>query len=570
MSLFPMQNLALYEGLTAGGLFAMMGVGEGKSLLSFLLPRGWRSKRPLLTMPAKNIEGARGEYAKFNPHFNLAALALQSLEKISRNPSLLWQLRPDCIIVDEADNCKWSLVNGPSNRTRRLDDYIKWARKNVEGFKVAVMTGTMFSTSVADCWHLARWALDKGSPLPVKKFDIRAWANLLDTGKDPQPEDVTRFAPVYAREARVAGEKLSFHEAAKRHIRRTPGVVITDAPKMSVKLDLRILQEIRMPPEVEEACDKLKATWETETGEEIMTAMDLAEKISQQASGYTYFWDWPNDDPDYEFLEASKEWSREAEAAKRRSELKPVDSPGEVKRLVEAFLEGRVGKSVAAKGGVTVDTLRAYKNMLPHSGKKLPPKAAHWVSLYFVEVISRLAKKLIDQGEPPLVWYKNHAMAAALIRRFKQLGIPFEFCGAGKAFSEQLETLARSSEPPKTLILSAHSHYRGKNLQKWGANIITFPLSSSRMGEQLIGRTQRNGQKRKSVLVLILVPHPVFLKAFLDMLEGAMFSESMGEPQRLCRTSIPKEILSQRETLATELFGDSSVTLDPDRQVKAK
>ena len=95
--------------------------------------------------------------------------------------------------------------------------------------------------------------------------------------------------------------------------------------------------------------------------------------------------------------------------------------------------------------------------------------------------------------EPPLIWYEHTALAHAL----------GQVTGGLSMERVKQPTALTQVTTPHVALISIRSHSQGKNLQAWGNHFIAHPLSDGARWEQLLGRSHRQGQKRKVVTVTV-------------------------------------------------------------------
>ena len=108
MNLRPIQSEILYTAQEAQGLLGLVGVGEGKTLSSFLLPHVLSKKgTSLLIIPANMRAQCLKDWQTYEEHFFLPKrVELRSYEEISTSPNLLKAIAPDAIICDEVHRLK--------------------------------------------------------------------------------------------------------------------------------------------------------------------------------------------------------------------------------------------------------------------------------------------------------------------------------------------------------------------------------------------------------------------------------------------------------------------------------
>lgn len=504
MTLRPVQSEILYEAAHSNGLLGLVGVGEGKTLASMLLPHvikredGSPVVRPLLLIPAAMRAQCIHDWQVYQEHFLLpASLMVRSYEEISNNTSMLRQLQPDLIICDEAHK----LRNLDASRTKRVSRYMRSQKP-----RFVALSGTLTATTVKDFAHLAKWALDDGSPLPNRLTYLNSWAACLDRDGRASPGDkmaMTRLIKKFGGDAR---------EAFQKRLETTRGVVLSKntGPPCSLIIDVR---KPEPDDKIEEYLDQLDQTWTTPGGEELDSALSFTRACRQIACGFYYVWKWKDDIVDEPWLEARAEWNR----AVRRTLAKAgegYDSPSLLAAACQRLLEGepeRLPRSL----------VQAYQNWLPQKDKPLPPVAARWFSDSFINEVRAAVE---TSSEPPIIWYGHQAVAMRL-----QRALGFPVFGPGKEASEELVKLTH----PTPIIASLSAHATGKNLQMFGDAIFAHPLSDGARYEQALGRHHRQGQKRDEVTSTVFA-HRIFDKAFQQAQNSAAYiEETTGLPQRL-------------------------------------
>lgn len=127
-TLRPVQALALHDAAINGGLFGPIGVGEGKTLITLLLPLVLELQRPLLLLPAALIEKTKREWLGPDPkayarHWRIPnTLRMFSYDLLGRVQAAdeLERYQPDGIICDEVHRLK----NRRAAVTRRVARYM--------------------------------------------------------------------------------------------------------------------------------------------------------------------------------------------------------------------------------------------------------------------------------------------------------------------------------------------------------------------------------------------------------------------------------------------------------------
>lgn len=504
-SLRPIQNEMLWQASLAKGLLGLVGVGEGKTLASFLMPRVLKSERPLLLIPASMRAQAQADWVTLSEQFHLPQhMEMRSYEEISTQPGLLRALKPDLIVADEVHKLK----NPTSTRTRRLSKHFTWCARNNEPIPMFVgLSGSITSTTIKDFWHLAMWSLKNNTPLPMKWNYMNAWSACLDKGKSSDRKDLSTIAPLL-----VKFGTLDVREAFKKNLLSAQGVVISHKTPPPCRLEM-FRYKRKVPKPVTDKIQSVNDTWQTPQGEELDSALALVRLRRQMICGFYYYWDWPSV-PDDEWLEARSAWAKACRIFCARAP-EGLDTPALLERAIIKFLR----KEIDAK--FPKELVLTYIEWAKQKHKPLPPVGVKWFSDYFLASVINWAN---SQKEPPLIWYEHTALAQAL---GQLTGWPIY--GTGKEADEAL-TLVKT---PHTGLISIRSHSQGKNLQAWGNHFIAHPLSDGARWEQLLGRSHRTGQKRDVVTVTVPT-YTEFGVALTSARESANYIESStGLRQRL-------------------------------------
>lgn len=505
MTLRPLQNKAIQTCMDAGGGVLLLGCGVGKTLISFLLPVAMKARNPLLLLPAALVTKTKAEFFSYEANFKIKLPEIMSYEKLSRRSAqkYLTELNPDLIIADEAHHLK----SIDSTRTGRLGKYLV----NNPGCKFVVMSGTLFNKSVADFAHLSDWALEEGSPVPNNHRDTEVF-DLVLTG-EANSYQYRQFEPMM-----VWGN--SARSAVYNRLNSAQGVVLTTDEAVPSSLRLIKLQG-KVPDELQKAINQC---FESGAMSQVLTDMDLDFDISainasqhlwddldqfalralgQMLSGCLYYWNWPDNEADDEWLLARKEWRRAVRII-REMDIEDYDSPHIIETdfydlpqdIVDAFSNSH-------------DKWQTVKH------RPAPPRDSVWVSDY---MITYIANWVSEQTIPYIIWVDSVELGDRLS---ECLNITYYGAGA------EVPTVA---EP---CIMSIRSHGTGKNLQAWSVNLVVSAIADPSTWEQMIARTHRNGQLADEVLVYVF-SHSIFGSSFGNAYKQAkVVSETTGQPQRI-------------------------------------
>lgn len=524
MVLHPVQTAMMYSLQQWGGAFGAIGVGGGKTLISFLAPTVLQAKRAVLLVPAKLVGKTEHDFKELAKHWPVPKhLEIISYSRIShkKHHKLLWDIEPELILADEAH----ALANDRAACTRRVRDFLD----DFPNTAFVPMSGTMVNRSLRNFAHLLRWSLGRRRmPLPDNDMELGQWARALDE-KVKKPiwvGDLVRFIPLDLRTQlteRAMAAKNGVKEADPQSIKddtvqavrdavgdrinKTRGVIYTK--KRSVEASIYIdLFDAELSDVLLERLNALQ--------EEKQGIMEMAEKkrlpflskIWQKARqiccGFNYVWD---PEPPEEWKEARSKWS---------SFVLEV-----LKQDVRGY-EAESQVSAAARTGM----LGVGSQQLHDHWKRVKPTftpniVPEWIDKAPLHAVARRVK------EPTLIWTEFQAVGYELS---KITGFPF-FHRQGK---DQKGNAIEEADPNQTLILSIASNSEGRNLQAWHRNLFLTPMGTGRMWEQALGRTHRSGQQADAIYVDIMMGcnelHESLDQAFRD----ARFIQSMSKnPQKL-------------------------------------
>lgn len=484
------QAWALWEAAEYGGVVGNLGVGVGKTLISYLLPTVMQAQRPMLLVPGNLGKKTARDFAEYAPywrgHPNIRIVTYQTLSRVSAE-KLLDQIVPDLIIADEVHFLK----NTQAGCTRRVK---RWMDAHPDT-KFVGLSGTVTKRSVLDYAHLLKWGLKpSGMPLPNSFSDLVEWANALDEGI---PDDI-RPDPGALWTFCAPGEtpRMGF----RRRLLETPGVVASESPlvKKSDGADvaLNIIERIpaSIPQTISNALRDLRLKEQTPDGDEIVSALEMAARAREILCGWFYRWDWPvvtdlarraemghtlacgpRCNKDHVWLDRRKAWKKFARTAVKNSQhsLNPLDTEQQV--------------ALAVINGALIDLDGTYANWCAVRTRWDPEKLkqAVWLSDYLVADAERWVRACQKVGHKGIVWAESLALLAELHKRMPD--VPFYPSGDDRIM-DATET-----------CIAAMSHKTGKNLQNFHANLVLEVSTSGNDWEQLLGRTHRSGQESDEV-----------------------------------------------------------------------
>ena len=294
-ALKPLQALALAEACVVGGLFAPLPVGEGKTLIIYLLPLVLRCKRPLLLLPHALIEDkTEHDFGVLSKEWRSPEIpyTIRSFELVSARPGLLTELDPDVVVLDEAHKAK----NLDAKITRRLMRHAIDRRP-----KCFYFTGTPEKSSLKDWWHLQLTALPPAlRPLPGNQRQLEHWCERLDPRSRP---------PYIGPLKRLCGKPkprlIDLREAFGKRLARTPGIIIQERVPDLPPLGIEVLN--KRHDKVDEVTQHLRSTYSTPSGETFVDITRLWAHCRSAARGYWYRWKDPP--PSSEWVAARRAFS---------------------------------------------------------------------------------------------------------------------------------------------------------------------------------------------------------------------------------------------------------------------
>ena len=452
------------------GIYGDIGVGGGKFLIATLAGTVLGAKRPIVLTKPDLIRQAESEYDRFKELFpeveghRPTYVAYSTLSQ-TKSGQLLWKLKPDLIVLDEA-HC---VASRTSARTRRLLDYVI---QNPDT-RVCVLSGTLNRKSLQDVAHLAEMALRDTMWLPIRDDILKGWSQVLDHGAVPNPKDAKRLLQPLVRwsEAKSEDAMEAYREAYRRRYLTTPGVIAP--PETDVRCSLVLHQwRVETPPPIHAAVRALADDWILPDGTQLVDALEYWRHGTTLSCGFYYRPIWEG--PDIEqWQDLRREWHRAL-----RTQLQYIRQPGlDSPALVEQACVG---------GWAHPNTIRAYEAWLGVRDTVTQDSEVVWIDRSLVDAALTRAR---SYGRC-LLWYESSRAWEPVLRA---AGIPVY--GAG-------------SEPPtpnvRIAALSRHVHGTGKNLQAWDTQIVLEPPSSATPWEQMLGRTHRPGQLSDEVRVDIL------------------------------------------------------------------
>ena len=533
------QALALREIAICGGLLGPIGVSHGKTLIDLLAPLAFRYYDPkisdtVLMLPPGLAMQLEGDYAYYGQHFKMPQIVFHGVDyintlrkldtriplerdapvvhvvpysRISRPEATSWlerELKPQAIIADECHRLR--SAGQPVNKGATGARMWRYMEEVAPLTKFVGLSGSMTARKIQDYWHLAKWALRGGSPLPVDVMIVDEWGTALNPSDNPAD-------PGRLMELCNPGEHL--YDGFKRRIAETVGVVTTAAPAVDVAL---VLEERKAPPiptMVRTYLTDVRQSAVRPDGEELLTALEISACAMQIACGFYYRWIYPR----CEFprdLELVTEWreTRREYFKEVRAKLKNLDEHMDSPRLAMNAAERFHGVRPKHKG------LPVWESqMFPAWHKIRGHVYAETEAVCFDDYLVQDAIKWATENKG-VIWYEYDAIGEWISRLS---GLPKY--GGGKDAKARL----MAEDGSRSIICSIRAHGTGTNgLQHRFHKALTFNAMADPNGwEQHVGRVHRSGQNKE-------VHHWVYLhtpetKAHVeDALMAAGYIESTG------------------------------------------
>ncbi len=537
------QAQALREIAICGGLLGPIGVGHGKTLIDLLAPLAFRRydagiDRVVLMVPPGLATQLEGDYAYYGQHFKMPQIVFHGIDyyntlnkmdtrvplergaptvhvvpysRISRPESTVWlenELKPQAIIADEAHKLRSAGL--PRNKGATGARVWRYMEDIAPHTKFVALSGSMTAKRIQDYWHLMKWALLGGSPLPLTEDAVNEWGTALNPSDNPAE-------PGRLMELCEPGEHL--YAGFKRRIAETCGVVTTATPAVNVMLELRERKAPPIPLQVKQYLADLRESAVRPDGEELLTSLEIAECAMQLSMGFYYRFIYPRCQfPRDE--ELVREWreTRRAFFKEVRAKLKDPDEHMDSPKLVINAAERFHGVRPRTKGLPVWDakTFPAWRKL---RGTVYAETEAVCFNDYIVRDIAAWGAE-----RKGVIWYEHNAIGEWVERL---TGIP-RFGGGKKAKAAMLQ-----EDGSRSILASVAAHGTGTNgLQhRFRECLLIHITPDPNAVEQTLGRLHRPGQNHP-VVGEFYRHTPEIRKHIDDALAAAYFVENTGFGQQ--------------------------------------
>ncbi len=497
MTLYPLQALALVEAYEYRGLLALFPVGEGKTLLSYLLPLVLPVRRPLLIVPAALVEKTEVEFAELRAHWQYAPMQVTSYKMISTHPELLNELAPDCLICDEV-HC---LKDPTSAVTKRVWRYIRACAKAHKRLTFYGMSGTITARSFREWWHIQQWALlPELQPLPYQHPHMLSWCEALDE-KIKVRRPVGALAAFSPEDPTPSGIRAAFGQ----RLRLVPSIIASEGSDIAASIEVRVTQY--NVPAITDAVVELRRAWAT-PDEEFTEAADLWRHAREMGNGFYYKWRVPGPPA---WMEARRAFNAFVRSVLHRS--RTYDSMGQVKK---AFPDSPEVATWAA---------------IEHSFR---PET---VPVWFCEGVLQYAAAWAARTHG-IVWVEHRAVGHRLEDNY---GLPYYGeLGRTRDGRRLIDLVDKDGGPGIPCVVSQKAGSQGFNLQyQWCENLILNMTPIGTQVEQLMGRTHRQGQRADTVRFEFLIAVAEQRSDFENLQRDSLYEQQItGQRQKLCLADV--------------------------------
>lgn len=508
MVLRPIQAMALRDAVEMGGLLGPIGVGEGKGLLSMLLPVAMGVKTAVLLIPPQLRDQVQRLHAEYAAHFKVANLKsgvlypdvdallhVLSYSELSsaKATDALERLGAELVICDEAHYVKSTVAA----RTKR---FLRYLRQRPDT-KLVALSGTLVSKSIRDFWHFAKHALHDGAPVPLSWPEVESWCAALDPGEfRTAPGALTRLCK---------DESEDVREGFRRRLVETPGVVASSVSRLNVGLEIHEAPT-KCPPEVEKALQNLRDTW-CIGDEEIVDALTFSRKAREVSAGLYLRWIWPNGEPEdlrAEWIDRRKEFHRWLRKFLSDRAAPGLDSPLLVTR---AIIEGRVQCAEWSPWAEIKDQAE-------------PQTEAVWISKWLADEAAEWGRK-----HTGVIWYVHSEFGREVAQRGN-----YALYEGGDEDSQRL----LNERGDRTIVASLRAFGTGFNLQMFSEQLFTTTPANGANFTQALGRMHRPGQTADTVTAYVY-RHTAEMCAALEKAkdEARFIQQVTGQDQKLLQAT---------------------------------
>lgn len=571
---FGVQAAAVMSYDLYGGLFAPIGVGWGKTLVTLMIAarahRAGLAKSLLLVPPQvyaqlvrRDIPWARAR-VDLNIPFNLMGgknradrkamarskkkgcyILPHSCLSTPDSSELLEWIDADVVIVDEAH----ALKNRESARTKRLMNWISLREDAGRPIQLCALSGTITNKSIRDYHHLISIALREHSPLPLQGTMAFQWSLVLDAEADPSDAHLGAVTPLTQWARRefpaepIPPHVPGFRAAYRLRLTSAPGVVATGDAEIGCSLTIanQPVEETETRPGWEALQKFIKDVdelWVTPSGDELDHAFQTWEYLVQLNGGFYYRLVWPTPEQIQKRRHCTPEEADEFLFLAKQHHIALNDYHKALRKwLRERFIPGLdtpmlVGAHFALHGAGKpgADLYELWKKAKDLEFPGMPKRDSIPVRVCDFKIKAVLDWALnVDGGA--LIWYDHDELGVWTTEVLKDAGIDALHCPAGDRFNVAITDPANWD---KKIVATYNAHGTGKNLQAIQRQLfIQFPRQAD-LAEQVLGRTHRNGQMADELVAELMLTSEFDKINFGAALNDALYlHQTVGTRQKL-------------------------------------
>jgi hypothetical protein len=445
------QGYVLAEFLEFNGVIGGLPVGAGKTLITYLAPLLFGSKRPVLVAPAalkdKTFKDFRAYVGQWKTPRIIPRFVSRESLALEKNQHLLDRINPDLLLIDEAD----VLHNIETAAVKRIDRFRVEHREVPYG----LFAGTWMRKKIEEVAHLFAWALLEGAPVPLTSGEVAEWG--LSLNLQPDNKWGETFTPG------AMGESQQVARAwLQKRILETPGVVIIDGDSCDQPLTIHV-RPAKEDPKLDEHYRVFATEFENPRGIPVSDPLSRDRLDKQMGCGLCHYWD----------PEAPEEWMRK-------------------RRAFAALVRACIGSPYGAHLDTEAMVVNRYpgnpivQEWLAIRGSFVPNVCTTWLSGSTLESVEEW---LAEGSGPGIVWCGNVEFAHVLQKR---TGLRY-YANLGRDVSGSSIVHADQS---RSVIVSWAANTRGLELQWSCRQLLVYPPSTAPRFEQIIGRSHRSKQDR--------------------------------------------------------------------------
>ena len=508
------QAQALREIAICGGALCPIGVGHGKTLVDLLAALAFQRydqsiRDIVLLVPPGLAVQLEGDYVYYGQHFKMPQIVFHGISysntitkmdtrvplergcntihvvpysRLSRPESTEWLervLKPQAIIADECHKLRSAGL--PKNKGATGTRIWRYMEDIAPDTKFVGLSGSMTAKKIQDYWHLAKWALRGGSPLPTVDAIVDEWGGAINPSDNPA--DPGRLMDLCEPDEHL-------YAGFRRRVAETIGVVTTATPSVAVTLTLNERKAPTIPPDVHAHLKKLRDESIRPDGEELLTSLEVAACAMQLSFGFYYRWIYPRCEfPRDDQLVIDWKEARRAYFKAVRQKLKDPDTHLDSPRLVMNAAERHYGLRPKKTGLPTWEcpTFPAWNRI---RGMVYAETEAICFNDYIVQDAAQWARE--NNG---VIWYEHDAIGEWLAQVSH-----FPKYGGGKLAKETMlgnpKKGTRGEDGSRSIICSVKAHGTGTNgLQHRFRDCLLLHITPDpNLVEQTLGRLHRPGQ----------------------------------------------------------------------------